>query len=55
MDKLLTMSKQEFTRLEVMQGLDEKRLKQRAAAAQLGVSVRQVVRLSVATRYAKCG
>ncbi len=32
MDKLLTMSKKELTRLEVMQRLEEKRLKQREAA-----------------------
>lgn len=45
MDKLLAMSKQELTRLEVLQRLDEKRLKQRVAAEQLGVSVRHVKRL----------
>ena len=45
MDKLLTMSKKELTRLEVMQRLAEKRLKQREAAEQLGVSVRHLKRL----------
>jgi len=32
MDKLLTMSKKELTRLEVIQQIEEKRLKQREAA-----------------------
>jgi len=45
MDKLLTMSTRELTRLEVMQRLKEKRLKQQEAARQLGISVRQVKRL----------
>ena len=45
MDELLTMSKQEITRLEVMQRLKEKRLKQKEAAGMLGISVRQVKRL----------
>jgi transposase len=39
------MSKQEITRLEVMQRLKEKRLKQKEAAGMLGISVRQVKRL----------
>jgi len=42
---LLTMSKKELNRLEVMQRLDEKRMKQKAAAEQLGISERQVKRL----------
>ena len=45
MDELLTMSKKELTRLEVMQRLEEKRLKQREAAVQLRISVRHVKRL----------
>jgi transposase len=45
MDKLLTMSNQEITRLEVMQRLRDKRLKQIEAARMLGISVRQVKRL----------
>ncbi len=45
MDKLLTMSNQEITRLEVMQRLGDKRLKQFEAARMLGISVRQVKRL----------
>ena len=45
MDELLTMSKREITRLEVMQRLKEKRLKQAEAAEMLGISVRQVKRL----------
>ena len=45
MDEPLTMSKKELTRLEAMQRLDEKLLKQREAAQQLGISVRHVKRL----------
>lgn len=45
MDKLLTMSKKELTRLEVMQRLEEKRLKQREAAEMLMISERHVRRL----------
>jgi transposase len=44
------MSKEELRRLEVMQRLDEKRLRQKAAAEQLGVSERQVKRLLRAYR-----
>ncbi|HSV85812.1 MAG TPA: helix-turn-helix domain-containing protein, partial [Levilinea sp.] len=39
------MSKKELTRLEVMQRLKGKRLKQREASQMLGISVRQVKRL----------
>jgi transposase len=45
MDELLTMSKKELTRLEVMQRLKDKRLTQKEAARLLGVSVRQIKRL----------
>jgi len=45
MDKILQMSQQELTRLEVMQRLKDKRLVQKEAALQLGLSVRQVKRL----------
>ena len=45
MDKLLTMSNQEITRLEVMQRLKEKRLAQKEAARMLELSVRQIKRL----------
>ncbi len=45
MDELLTMSTRELARLEVMQRLKEKRLKQQEAARQLGISIRQVKRL----------
>ena len=45
MDKLLTMSNKEITRLEVMQRLKDKRLKQKEAARILGISTRQVKRL----------
>jgi transposase len=39
------MSAKEVNRLEVMQRVDEKRMRQRAAAEQLGISERQVKRL----------
>ena len=42
---LLTMSKEELSRLEVMEHLQEKRMGQRTAAEVLGVSIRQVKRL----------
>jgi len=45
MDKLLTMSNQEITQLEVMQRLKDKRLLQKEAAQLLGISLRQVKRL----------
>ncbi len=45
MDELLTMSKREITRLEVMQRLKEKRLTQKEAAGMLRISTRQVKRL----------
>ncbi|MBL6983962.1 MAG: ISNCY family transposase [Anaerolineales bacterium] len=45
MDKLLTMSNKELTRLDVMQRLEEKRLKQREAAEMLAISERHVRRL----------
>jgi transposase len=44
-DQLLTMSKREITRLEVMQRLRDKRLTQKEAARMLGISTRQVKRL----------
>jgi transposase len=44
-DKLLTMSNRELTRLEVMQRLKDQRLTQKEAAQQLGISLRQVKRL----------
>ena len=49
----LTMSSKEVNRLEVMQRLDEKRMKQKAAAELLGVSERQVKR--VLRRYREQG
>ena len=45
MDELLTMSKQELTRLEVMQRIKEKRWMQKQAAGILKKSVRQIKRL----------
>lgn len=45
MDKLLTMSNREITRLEVMQRLKDRRLRQHEASHMLGISVRQVKRL----------
>jgi transposase len=47
---LLTMSKEELSRLEVMEHLQERRMGQRTAAEVLGVSVRQVKRLLRAYR-----
>jgi transposase len=47
---LLTMSKEELSRLEVMEQLQEKRMGQRTAAEVLGVSVRHVKRLLSAYR-----
>jgi hypothetical protein len=45
MDKTLTMSTKELSRLEVMQRLKDKRLIQKEAAKLLGLSTRQVKRL----------
>jgi len=50
MDELLTMNKKELTRLEVIQRIEEKRLKQREAAAILSLSERQVRRILKAYR-----
>ena len=50
MDKLLTMSNKEVTRLEVIQRIKEKRLKQKEAAEMLGVSERHVRRMLRAYR-----
>jgi len=45
MDELLTMSKKELSRLQVMRQLEQKRLTQKKAAEILGISTRQVRRL----------
>ena len=45
MDKILQMSIKELDRLEVMQKLEEKRMRQKEAARILGLSIRQVKRL----------
>jgi transposase len=45
MDKLLPMSAQELSRVEVMQKLSEKRMSQKEAGAMLHVSTRQIKRL----------
>jgi transposase len=50
--ELLTMSKKELTRFEVMQRLKAKRLSQAEASGMLGISVRQVKRLYAAYRKA---
>jgi len=47
------MSKKELTRLEVIQKIEEKRLKQREAAERLRVSERQVRRLLKAYRQSE--
>lgn len=44
-EKLLTMSKQEITRLEAMQRIKDKRLTQKEAARMLNLSERQIKRL----------
>jgi len=44
-DKLLQMSTKELDRLEIMQKLEEKRMRQQEAARILGLSLRQVKRL----------
>ena len=49
-DKILQMSTKELSRLEVMQKLEEKRMRQQEAARILGLSVRQVKRLLQAHR-----
>ena len=50
MDELLNMSAKELNRLEVMQKLSEKRMRQREAAGILHVSTRQIKRLLKAYR-----
>jgi len=50
MDKLLTMSNKEVTRLELMQRVEAKRLKQKKAAEMLRVSERHVRRMLSAYR-----
>jgi transposase len=52
-EKLVTMSANELSRLEVMQRLEEKRLKQKEAAEMLGLTVRQIKRL--VSKYRKNG
>ena len=42
---LITMSKEELHRLDVMRQLEEKRIHQKAAAKELGIGVRQIKRL----------
>ena len=53
MEKLLTMSANELSRLEIIQRVEEKRLKQKEAAEILGLTVRQVKRLL--SKYRKHG
>ena len=50
MDKTITMSKKELSRLEIMQRLEHKRLRQKEAAQILGISVRLVKQLYRAYR-----
>jgi transposase len=47
---LVTMSKEELSRVEVMEQLQEKRMRQRTAAEVLGVSIRHIKRLLRAYR-----
>jgi len=49
-DELLTMSKTELNRLEIIQAIQDKRLTRKAAAESLRVSVRHVKRLCRAFR-----
>jgi transposase len=53
LEKLLTMSANELSRLEIIQRVEEKRLKQKEAAEILGLTVRQVKRLL--SKYRKHG
>jgi transposase len=55
MDKLLTMSKKELTRLEIMQRIEERGMKQKEAAAALKVTERHVRRLLQAYRRTGAG
>jgi len=48
--ELLAMSRKELTRLEVVQAVIDKRLRQAEAAQRLGLSVRHVKRLVRAYR-----
>ena len=50
MDKTITMSKKELSRLEIMQRLEDKRLRQKEAAQIMGIGIRQVKRLYRAYR-----
>jgi len=50
-DEILQMSSKELSRLEIMQKLAEKRMRQKEAARILGLSVRQVKRLLRAYRH----
>ena len=50
MDKLLTMSKKELTRLDIMKRIEEKRMRQKEGAEMLGISERHVRRLMRAYR-----
>ncbi len=52
-EKLITMSAKEMSRVEIMQRLEEKRLKQKEAAEILDLTVRQIKRL--VSRYRKSG
>jgi len=45
MEKLLTMSNREITRLEIMQRIKDKHLTQKEAAQMLNISIRQIKRL----------
>src|SRR5512140_2568457 len=47
---IVVMSKEELKRLEILQKVDEKRMRQQSAAEILGLSVRQVKRLVRAYR-----
>ena len=48
MDKILTLSSKEISRLEALQRIKDKRITQKEAARMLNMSVRQVRRLNQA-------
>lgn len=48
MEGVISMSKKEVDRIKIMEDLTAKRIKQAQAAAKLGLSVRQVIRLAAA-------
>jgi hypothetical protein len=52
---MITLSRRELDRLGVVQAVAEGKLKQRRAAEQLGVSTRQLKRLTAVSKRGHCG